>query len=119
MLLMREEESTPRFEESTPAVGVTMVSTGDQHQLATAAITSAEVLVRCPRRRLGRRISVWTPPTQWMSRAISAASLSISRRMRFFNRTSVVGVVQTLLRSAASVANDAGSTVDGTRRHGR
>src|SRR4029453_5990036 len=44
----------------------------------TAAITSAEVLVRCPRRRLGMRISVWTPPTQWMSRTISAASISIS-----------------------------------------
>src|SRR5262249_1821789 len=36
------------------------------------------------------------------------------RTMRFFSRASVVGVVQTLLRSAASVANDAGSTVDGT-----
>ena len=30
----------------------------------TAAMTSVEVLVRCPRRRLGRRILVWTPPTQ-------------------------------------------------------
>src|SRR6516162_8534655 len=67
----------------------------------TAAITSAEVLVRCPRRRLGRRISVWTPPTQWMSRTISAASVSISaitswitvRTMRFFHRASVVGSV--------------------------
>src|SRR6516164_4257940 len=67
----------------------------------TAAITSAEALVRCPRRRLGRRISVWTPPTQWMSRTISAASVSISaitswitvRTMRFFNRASVVGSV--------------------------
>src|SRR5215510_9513790 len=75
----------------------------------TAAITLAEVLVRCPRRRLGRRISVWTPPTQWMSRMLSAASVSISaitswitvRTMRFFSRASVVGAVQTLLRSAA------------------
>src|SRR5262249_16945009 len=32
------------------------------------------------------------------------------RTMRFFSRASVVGAVQTLLRSAASVANDAGST---------
>src|SRR5262249_23978002 len=44
----------------------------------TAAITSAEGLVRCPRPRVGRRISVWTPPTRWMSRTISAASVSIS-----------------------------------------
>jgi hypothetical protein len=36
------------------------------------------------------------------------------RTMRFFSRASVVGAVQTLLRSAASVGNDAGSTVDGT-----
>ena len=34
--------------------------------------------------------------------------------MRFFSRASVVGVVQTLLKSAASVANEAGSAVDGT-----
>jgi hypothetical protein len=36
---------------------------GDQ-PWRTAAITSAEVLLRWPRRRPGRRISLWIPPTQ-------------------------------------------------------
>ena len=54
----------------------------------TAAITSAEVLVRCPRRRLGRRISVWTPPTQWTSRTISAAAAgaAVARDMMLRSR---------------------------------
>src|SRR4051794_22408479 len=54
-------------------------------------MTSAEVLLRCPRRRLGRRISLWTPPAQWTARTISEAASSISattssmsvRTMRF------------------------------------
>ncbi|MFK4654303.1 hypothetical protein ABIF97_004237 [Bradyrhizobium japonicum] len=30
----------------------------------TAWMMSAEVLLRCPRRRFGKRNSLWTPPTQ-------------------------------------------------------
>src|SRR6476619_7524806 len=39
---------------------------------------SAEVLLRCPRRRLGKRNSLWAPPTQWTMRTISEAASSIS-----------------------------------------
>src|SRR5712664_3724314 len=53
---------------------------------------SAEVLLRCPRRRLGKRNSLWAPPTQWTMRTISEAASSISattswmrvRTTRFF-----------------------------------
>ena len=85
--------------------------------LRTAAITPAEVLVRCPRRRVGRRISVWTPPTQWMSRTISDIGnhlMDHGADDALLQPCIVVGSVQTLLRSAVSVVNDAGSTVDGT-----
>ena len=40
-----------------------------------AAMISPEVLLRCPRRRFGRRSSVWAPPTQWITRTISEALL--------------------------------------------
>ncbi|MER8944214.1 hypothetical protein NKH82_33050 [Mesorhizobium sp. M0915] len=79
---------------------------------------SAEVLLRCPRRLLGRRSSVWTPPIQWIRRTISEASSSISattswmtvRTMRFL----VVGVDQTALGSAASAAACIGDSSDGS-----
>src|ERR1700759_5534010 len=69
-------------------------------------MTSAEVLLRCPRRRFGRRNSLWAPPTQWTMRTISDAASSISattswtsvRTMRFLRRASVVGASQTVLR---------------------
>src|SRR6266571_3063038 len=35
---------------------------------------SVEVLLRCPRRRLGKRNSLWAPPTQWTMRTISEAA---------------------------------------------
>src|ERR1700730_9280005 len=78
----------------------------------TAASMSAEMLLRCPRRRLGRRSSVSSPPIQWVRRTISDASSSISattswmtvRRIRFLSLPSVGGADQTALRSAASAA---------------
>ena len=41
----------------------------------TAAMMSAEVLLRCPRRRFGKRISLWAPPAQWTTRTISEARI--------------------------------------------
>src|SRR5258706_7440851 len=65
---------------------------------------SAEMLLRCPRRRFGKRNSLWAPPTQWTMRTISEAASSISattswtrvRTMRFLRRASVVGASQTV-----------------------
>ena len=37
----------------------------------TAAMMSLDVLLRWPRRRFGKRISLWTPPIQWTIRTIS------------------------------------------------
>jgi hypothetical protein len=69
----------------------------------TASTMSGEVELRCPRRRRGRRSSVWAPPIQWIRSTISAASASMSaitslitvRTMRFLRRASVVVVDQT------------------------
>src|SRR4249919_1211492 len=80
---------------------------------------SAEVLLRCPRRRLGKRNSLWAPPTQWTMRTISEAASSISattswmrvRTMRFLRRASVVGASQTVLRFEVRTPSDAGSAV--------
>ena len=73
----------------------------------TASTMSADVLLRCPRRRRGSRCSVWAPPTQWMVRTISAVASSRSataswmtvRTIRFLSRASVVGADQTVWRS--------------------
>ena len=90
----------------------------------TASMMLAGVLLRCPRRRSGKRCSVCTPPTQWMVMTISLIASSISamaslitvRAMRFFRRASVAGADQTDLRSWASVAKQTGSM--STRRGG-
>jgi len=85
--------------------------------LLIASTTSADVLLRCPRRRRGKRCSVCTPPIQWMMMTISAvassrsaiASLITVRTIRFFRRASLAGAVQTDLRSLARVSNEIGS----------
>src|SRR6202049_3921735 len=79
---------------------------------------SAEMLLRCPRRRFGKRSSLWAPPTQWTMRTISEAALSISattswirvRTMRFLTRASVVGADQTVRRLDAMTPSEAGAT---------
>ena len=74
---------------------------GDQHQLAYGGNHIGRGAGALPAPPPGQAYLVWTPPTQWMNRTISAASVSISaitswitvRTMRFFNRASVVGSV--------------------------
>ena len=51
-----------------PAVAVT------SDKAIPAVITSAEALLRWPRRRLGKRIWLCTPPIQWTINTISPAS---------------------------------------------
>src|SRR3981081_2391386 len=81
----------------------------------------AEMLLRCPRRRFGKRNSLWAPPTQWTMRTISEAASSISattswirvRTMRFLTRASVVGADQTVRRFDARTPSEAGATAGG------
>src|SRR5215831_9109604 len=95
---------------------------GDPHQLAYGGNHIGRGAGALPAPPPGQAYLGVDPANPMDEQNISAASVSISaitswitvRTMRFFNRASVVGVVQTLLRSATSVANDAGSTVDGT-----
>lgn len=85
----------------------------------TAATMSVDVLLRCPRRRFGRRISLWAPPAQCTIRTISDVASSILattsliriRTIRFFSRASVVGADHTVCRFEASRPNAAGSTL--------
>ena len=83
----------------------------------TAATMLVDVLLRCPRRRFARRISLWAPPAQCTIRTISDAASSISattslirmRTTRFFSRASVVGANHTVRRFEASRPSAAGS----------
>ncbi|ACL55381.1 conserved hypothetical protein [Methylobacterium nodulans ORS 2060] len=99
---------------STPAITSSRAISASAR---TASTTSAGVLVRWPRRRRGRRCSVWAPPTQCSVSTISARASSRSataswrtvRTIRFLSRASVVGADQIPRRSAASVSSAAGA----------
>ena len=105
----RYRQSSGKYRLLQPRITAPVVELRQSHRLACccAAHVAVEVSVsRCERRR-----------SEWTTRTISAAAGSISaitswitmRTIRFFNRASVEGAVQTVLRSAASIASDAGS----------
>jgi len=95
---------------------------GDQHQLTHGWIISAEVLLRCPRRRLASATRCGRHPPQWTDendlgrrvvayrprpheRGCDNALLEASIRRR--------GASQTVLRFEASTPSEAGSAMGG------